>query len=147
MLVADDYPAVLAWATRTFQRAGWTVLSATDGDAALRCWTEARAVGAPIAALVTDLDLPGLDGTGLAQRLRVEDPDLPVLAMHAGDGELARWEGPLPERTVFFQKPVRASQLVATTQALVQARIDAAARVDADDASPLKPELHPHRVP
>lgn len=31
VLVVDEYPAVLAWAARAFQRSGWSVLTASDG--------------------------------------------------------------------------------------------------------------------
>jgi DNA-binding NtrC family response regulator len=76
--------------------------------------------------LVTDLELPGLDGASLARSLRVQDPGLPVLAMHAGKDVDAAWRGPLPDRTAFFEKPIRASELVATATALADARASAA---------------------
>jgi CheY-like chemotaxis protein len=38
-------------------------------------------VGAAISAMLIDLDLPGQDGFSLIQEMRVNFPDLPVIAM------------------------------------------------------------------
>jgi two-component system cell cycle sensor histidine kinase/response regulator CckA len=133
VLVADDYPSVLAWAARAFGRAGWSVVTATEGTQALGAWEEARARGAPVTLLVTDLGLPGLDGATLARALRARDPALPVVAIsgHA-DGEAA-WSGPLLDRTAFFRKPVGADELLKAADAL--AHRDAAG----DEPCPVEP--------
>jgi DNA-binding response OmpR family regulator len=118
-LVVDDYPAVLAWAARALARAGWGVLTADDAGGALARWAEARAAGTPVGVLVTDLGVSGVDGATLARRLRLHDPALPVLAVHAGAAARAAWDGPSLERVAFLEKPVRAADLVAAADALV----------------------------
>ncbi|HYW49939.1 MAG TPA: response regulator [Gemmatimonadaceae bacterium] len=138
VLVVDDYPAVLAWASRAFARAGWTVLTATDGRDALDRWHTAREDGTPVRVLVTDLNLPDWGGAGLVARLRAEDADLPVLALHAGEGDVVTWHASLMNRTAFFQKPVRAAILIETAAALV-ASCDQVASARGDDVCPVEP--------
>lgn len=120
VLVVDDYPALLAWATRAFQRAGWTVLSASDGHEALALWTDAERRGLPVTLLVTDFGLPGLDGAALARSLRVRNATLPVIAITGQADHDGAWSGMLLNYTVFFHKPVRAAELVAAAEALVR---------------------------
>lgn len=119
VLLVDDYPAMLAWAGRAFERAGWTVLTALDGPQAIARWTEARLAGTPVGVLVTDLEIPGLDGATLARTLRADDQELAVLVMHVGPRPDGAWHGPVPARTEFFEKPVRIADLIATAAALV----------------------------
>lgn len=145
VLVVDDYPAVLAWAARAFERAGWAVRTATDGREALEQFAAAAGAGQPVRLLVTDLELPGLDGETLVRALRAHAPQLPVIAMHAGESAAAAWRGPLPDRAAFFEKPVRAQALVATAAALDVPDVasDDAGRADgadaAEDRSPHEP--------
>ena len=138
VLVVDDFPAVLAWAARSFLKAGWLVRVATDGDEAMVEWTAARQAGVPVTLLVTDLGLPGLDGAELLQRLRADDPSLPALMLHGGEAAPESWHGRLPDRTAFFEKPLHAAQLLATAEALVRTCDELLAQADShacdDDA-------------
>ena len=120
VLVVDDFPAVLAWAARSFLKAGWLVRVATDNDEAMVEWVAAREAGVPVTLLVTDLGLPGLDGAELLRRLREDDPSLPALVLHGGEAAPESWHGRLPGRTAFFEKPLHAAQLLATAEALAQ---------------------------
>lgn len=87
VLVVDDFPAMLAWATRAFTRAGWTVLTATDHREAMARWHVARDSGAPVSVLIADLELHDQGSASLVERLRADDADLPVLVLHTGDGD------------------------------------------------------------
>jgi DNA-binding response OmpR family regulator len=57
---------------------GYLVLAAATGDEALDI---ARRHAAPIHLLLADIVLPGMSGTGLAERLKTGTPDLRVLFM------------------------------------------------------------------
>ena len=130
VLVVDDFPAVLAWAARSFLKAGWLVRVATDGDEAMVEWTAARQAGVPITLLVTDLGLPGLDGAELLRRLREDDPSLPALVLHGGEAAPESWNGRLPDRTALFEKPLHAAQLLANAEALVRTCDELLAQAD-----------------
>ena len=77
ILVIDDDKDVLQFVARLLGKAGYTVLTAADGDQALTVWEHHRA---EIDLLFTDMVMPGtLNGLQLAQRLRTERPGLKVV--------------------------------------------------------------------
>ncbi len=65
IIVVDDDPAAQQLLQRRLERAGYEVRTCANGQEALRPITE---LGAKI--VVTDLDMPGLDGLGLCRAVR-----------------------------------------------------------------------------
>jgi len=65
VLVADDDADVRELVVFRLERAGYEVISATDGEQALRLALERRP-----AVCVIDVQMPGLDGYELTERLR-----------------------------------------------------------------------------
>jgi two-component system, cell cycle response regulator CpdR len=112
VLVVDDEPSLLDSVAQTLRRSGFEVHVASDGVEAIEV-----ARGRRIGVLVTDLAMPNMDGVTLAERLREERPDLPVLFItgHAAV-DLARR---LPEDAPVLRKPFRALDLVSTVTRLV----------------------------
>jgi DNA-binding response OmpR family regulator len=119
VLIVDDYPAVLAWAAGAFRRAGWEVRVATDAEAARLEWLAARAAGAAVTLLLTDLGLPGLDGLSLARQLREDEPMLPVLIMHGGEAPRVAAQDALPDPTAIVEKPLQARALLVAAESLM----------------------------
>jgi CheY-like chemotaxis protein len=79
ILVVDDEPTVRRFASRVLVEAGYLVDEATDGAAAL----ERVIAGAPLAAVVSDIVMPRLNGVELMRTLATTHPDLPVILMSA----------------------------------------------------------------
>ena len=75
VLVVDDDPLVLDYATNVLQDCGYTVLAASNGPAALMLLRD----HALIDLLFTDVVMPGLDGVELARRALQQSPGLKVL--------------------------------------------------------------------
>jgi len=89
VLLCDDEVHILRTAEIKVQRAGYDVRVASDGQQA---WELIQAEMPDI--LVTDVQMPRLDGLGLVKRLR-ENPathDLPVLMLTAKGYELSHTE-------------------------------------------------------
>ncbi|MCA8003190.1 hybrid sensor histidine kinase/response regulator [Burkholderia metallica] len=87
VLVVDDHPV-----NRTLQQSqlvtlGYAADAADDGASALRRCADTR-----YDLVMTDLNMPGMDGYTLARVLRARYPDLPVIAItaHASAAEHAR---------------------------------------------------------
>ncbi|MGD0528043.1 MAG: protein kinase [Polyangiaceae bacterium] len=79
VLVVDDDRQVLRVTARLLRNAGWTVDEAAEGREAL-----ARLGGTAYDAIVTDIDMPGLDGVELLRVLRARDDRTPVVLMTGG---------------------------------------------------------------
>ncbi len=75
ILVVDDDPLVLDYASNVLQGCGYTVLAASDGADALTLLRN----HSPIDLLFTDVVMPGLDGVEVARQARQESPGLKVL--------------------------------------------------------------------
>lgn len=76
MLFVDDEPAVREVGRTVLERLGYQPLVATDGADALLKATEQRQ---HLAAVVTDLHMPHLDGLAFLRALRRSQPDMPVI--------------------------------------------------------------------
>lgn len=109
ILVVDDKAIMRDSVGATLQRAGFSVVSAGDGEAALRVIARHR----PDVA-VTDLRMPAMDGLELLQKIRAINERMPVVLMTAygtvDDAVRAMKDGAFD----FIQKPFDRDQLVAT---------------------------------
>ncbi|MEQ9497446.1 MAG: response regulator [Deltaproteobacteria bacterium] len=84
VLIVDDEPFLLDIVRRVLVRNGYTVLSAADGSEAIALY---RASDVPIAAVVLDLSMPGMDGVDTYLELRKIDENVRVL-LASGYGEI-----------------------------------------------------------
>lgn len=81
ILLVDDDENDRLLTGRALKKAGYQVLTAENGRQALDILQEQ---GAGIGLVVTDKDMPEMDGIALAKQLKTQFPDLPVL-MQTGD--------------------------------------------------------------
>lgn len=81
ILVVDDDQSATAALDILLRQDGFTTSTASDGEAALAEATRARPD-----VVLTDMEMPGIDGAELCRRLRAIDPDLPVVVMTAHSG-------------------------------------------------------------
>jgi signal transduction histidine kinase/ActR/RegA family two-component response regulator len=83
VLLVDDDPLVLASTTAMLEDLGHHVVTAESATQALAVL---RATG-PVDLVITDYGMPGMTGLQLAEALRLQRPDLPVM-LATGYGEL-----------------------------------------------------------
>lgn len=102
ILVADDTADVLFLARDILQARGYTVLTASDGDAALRL---AEGHSGPIHGLLTDVVMPGLTGPELADRLTRRRNETKVVFMSGQTTEVMDQYGILHSGAPFIGKP------------------------------------------
>ncbi len=113
ILVVDDERVIREVTQAMLVRAGFTVLTCSDGEEAVVLFQERDA---EIDAVVLDLMMPGLSGDEVLRSLRAIRPDLPVVVSsgytaHALDG-LVDAVG----EVAFLQKPYTVLELVGTVQ-------------------------------
>lgn len=78
LLVAEDDEAVRAFLEKAFELDGHEVLTAEDGAMALEVLVEE---GGAFDLLLTDIQMPVMDGIALALSAVRDFPDLPILLM------------------------------------------------------------------
>ena len=82
ILVVDDDEAIRQLARRILEGHGYHVLTSADGAAALGVARLAMMhPGSTIHLVLTDIDMPGMDGYALGRRLALTWPALPVVYM------------------------------------------------------------------
>jgi len=114
ILVVDDDAVTRSVAAELLRDAGYAVSEAGSGAAALALLESATD---PVQLLVTDVDMPGMNGGELARRLRERMPALAVLVVTGLDREemLAR----IPADAVILAKPYRINALLTTVGKLI----------------------------
>ena len=121
ILIVDDHALIREALTYGLRAAGHDVAQAKDGKDAL----SAIAARMPD-VLITDLEMPGMNGVELIEQARRSYPDLAIVAMSArasGDGLTLSAVKAL-DRRCKLQKPFSAAQLIG---AIAHARLEAAA--------------------
>lgn len=106
LLLVDDEPELRRMLRRALERAGYEVVEAADGQAALQL---SRQLDFDV--VVSDICMPLMTGLELLERLSLEAPKLPVLFVSGStnfmDRETARGCGAFD----FMQKPVDLGEL------------------------------------
>jgi two-component system, OmpR family, alkaline phosphatase synthesis response regulator PhoP len=121
ILVVDDEPKIAALARDYLEHAGFAVVTAPDGRAAL------DAVGRSRPDLVVlDLGLPELDGLDVTREIR-RDSTLPIVMLTARDDEIDKLLGLELGADDYLTKPFSPRELVARVKAVLR-RVDASER-------------------
>jgi DNA-binding response OmpR family regulator len=114
ILVVDDEPRIVQLVRDYLEHGGFTVLVASDGQAALRT---AR-TGRPD-LVILDLGLPGLDGLDVTRALRREGP-VPIIMLTARTEETDKLVGLELGADDYLTKPFSPKELVARVRAVLR---------------------------
>jgi CheY-like chemotaxis protein len=109
VLVVEDEEPVRALVHRVLTEAGYSVLAARDGLVALEI---AASHAGPLDLLFTDVVMPGMSGRELAERLRAQRPELPVLYASGYNEEMVAQRAALDPRIEYLAKPYSATELL-----------------------------------
>jgi two-component system cell cycle sensor histidine kinase/response regulator CckA len=113
VLIADDSAELVLLYRAVLEDAGHEVVSASSGIAAIRA-----AESTPIDVAVLDVLMPGMSGDAIAERLRLKNPELPILLMTGDYGEQFVVDSPVP----VLRKPFAPEQLVRAVDEIVNGR-------------------------
>jgi two-component system, cell cycle response regulator CpdR len=116
ILLAEDDQATRTLMARALAGDGHTVTQAEDGQAALQAMT---ANPAAVDVLVTDVDMPGLDGIALATRAIALKPGLKVLLISGLADVLGRASALSAAHVRALSKPASIEQLRNEIRALL----------------------------
>lgn len=128
ILLIDDDPALLDMLSLLLEEAGHEVVAAPDG---LQGWERLRAAagGAGPELVVSDVNMPRLDGFALLRRIRERDAALPVILLTSRDSEIDEALGLELGADDYIQKPFSSRVLLARIGALLRRQ---AARQEAE---------------
>ena len=115
ILVADDEVMIRNLVTILMQAEGYFVLAAADGHEGLEL---SRKYPGTIELVITDMQMPKLNGADLCAHLLEERPGIKVLIMSGADiGEIVSQNVNLP----FLPKPFDGKTLIARVRAILAA--------------------------
>jgi len=124
VLLVDDEPDILTPLTFALERQGFTVGTASDGEAALE-----RARRTRFDVVVLDVMLPGISGLDVCRMLR-DESDVPILMLTARDAEIDRILGLEFGADDYVVKPFSTRELISRIRAILRRR-----RLDRNDGS------------
>ncbi len=124
VLVVDDEPEIVRLVRDYLERAGFEVMTAATGAAALREFTRHRPD-----LVILDLTLPETDGLDVARDMR-RAGDVPIIMLTARTEEADRVAGLELGADDYVTKPFSAREVVARVRAVMRRAQTAAARED-----------------
>jgi len=112
ILTVDDSASVRQMVRFTLSEAGYSVLEAVDGADALVKLAE------PVNLVITDLNMPNLDGIGLIRRVRANPAckGIPIIMLTTESQEARKQEGKAAGATGWIVKPFTTQQLLAVVK-------------------------------
>lgn len=116
ILVVEDESTVRKVIRRTLDRLGYSILEATDGEAALALMKTHAAID----LLITDVMMPGMNGHVFAEKVLTERPGLPVIFVSGyAPSNISELSSPASPHA-FLQKPFRGPQLAQMVSDVLQ---------------------------
>lgn len=114
MLIVEDETVVRLVTRVMLERAGYTVLEASNGVEAMKIWEENQDA---VRLLLTDIVMPeGVNGRELSVRLQARNPKLRVIFISGYSADIAGRELSLQEGQNFVQKPYSSQRLLETVR-------------------------------
>ncbi len=117
LLVVEDDPSVRHLACGILQARGYHVLSAVNGQDALRVASEHT--GSPIGLVISDVVMPLMGGEVMAQWLKTTYPDLRILFTSGYTDDAVGLQGVLDPEVEFLSKPYTPGILVRKVRELL----------------------------
>jgi two-component system chemotaxis response regulator CheY len=117
ILVVDDSVGIRAAITTTLTSAGFEVIEAGDGEAALIELDQRR-----VHLIISDLNMPGMDGMTLLRRVKAQQTTryLPFIMLTTEDSEQIKREGFEAGARVWLTKPFEPLKLLDDVCKVVQ---------------------------
>jgi len=111
ILVVDDSPTVLKFVSFSLKNKGFQVVTACDGMDAIE---KISSLGGGPDLIITDLNMPNLDGYGLIDTLRQNEQhqETPIIILSSEDGEDDRDRGMEVGANSYLVKPFKPSLLL-----------------------------------
>ncbi|WP_462325044.1 response regulator [Desulfoplanes sp.] len=116
ILIADDSASIRQMVKFTLEGAGYTTVEATDGNDAL------TKIHPEVKMILTDLNMPGLDGIGLIKAVRgmSDYKFIPIVMLTTESQPAIKAEGKAAGATGWIVKPFKPDQLLAVVKKVLR---------------------------
>jgi two-component system chemotaxis response regulator CheY len=113
IMTADDSASIRQMVTFTLKQSGYEVVQAVDGRDALQ-----QLGGRKVDMLITDLNMPNLDGIGLIKGARALPACkfIPIIMLTTESQDTKKQEGKAAGATGWIVKPFKPEQLLAVVK-------------------------------
>ncbi|WLR50186.1 response regulator transcription factor [Bacillus tianshenii] len=136
ILVVDDEQSIITLLQYNLEQAGYEVITAMDGEAALK-----KAQEEAPDLIVLDLMLPKLDGIEVCKELRQQKLHVPILMLTAKDDEFDKVLGLELGADDYMTKPFSPREVVARVKAILRRMVMVSGSEDNNDEQMQKVEL------
>lgn len=122
ILVVDDSPTVVKFVSFSLQSSGFKVLTACDGMDAIE---KMSTIEDDICLIITDLNMPNLDGYSLIDTLRNSEKhsETPIIILSSEDGDDDRDRGMSVGASSYLVKPFKSSVLLDEVSKYLQTHV------------------------
>lgn len=116
IITVDDSSSVRQMVSYTLNEAGYDVIEASDGMEAV-----AKLRSSAVNLVITDLNMPNLDGIGLIKNLRNSPMHkyVPILMLTTESQDSKKMEGKAAGATGWIVKPFKPEQLLAVVKKVI----------------------------
>ncbi len=108
ILAVDDSETMRQMVKMTLQAGNYNVVLANDGEDGLDKFMSTSNIG----LVVTDINMPKMDGIGLIREIRSRNPDVPILALTTESEEGMRKKGADAGANGWLVKPFKPAQFI-----------------------------------
>ena len=115
ILVAEDEDAIREFVVINLQRAGYEVVEANCGEAALEKYEQENG---NFDVAILDIMMPGIDGFAVCRELRQKSGNIGIIMLTARTQEMDKVSGLMLGADAYVTKPFSPSELVARVDAL-----------------------------
>jgi PAS domain S-box-containing protein len=120
ILVVDDEPSIIAITQQTLESFGYRMITATNGAEAVAMYAQHRA---EVAAILTDLSMPVMDGRATVYALLKINPQARIIAMSGLDESKSAIMAANAGIKHFISKPYTAGVLLKTLRSVIDAAV------------------------
>ena len=139
ILLVEDQESVRVLAVETLTSYGYSVIGAPNADEALAL---AELLAEPIHLLLTDVVMPGPNGSILAERIKASRPGTRILYMSGYTDEAVGPVGIRDAGAAYLQKPFAPQTLAAKVREVLDAHVSRRTILVVDDQSGVRTLLH-----